>query len=323
MVLLISKKDMNMLKQLTGIAVLGLCAGQAMAQELTYAAGGIELEQYRQSGSGDELSITALSGEAELTFGNIFASFYASNYSMDDGPFDSLSEVSGSVGYMITPDVLVGAGLYYLTDGDGNDADGFEVFGQYETGQFGVAVRYLQPNTDESDFYFTQFMASAAVTPETEVFGVYESYGDTGEGTYYLGADYDAGSYFAGGYYAAYSEADFAFFGVDGGYRFNDQITASLGFQTIVGDSSIDYQAYKVGGSYEFIDGLSADAHFSMFGGDSGFEDVTAFGLSLTYEMGEQKRLDQRLFSDAKDDLGQGELAFIPFQQFGLIPFGI
>lgn len=316
-----------MLKNTTALTVAILVATPLAAQELTYATGSFEFERF---GDGDvELDISDLVAEGEYTIDQFVlgASVKNRNLSGNDGPSDlSVTTLRATVAYMVTPEVLVGAGVSNLSfdfDGFGptQDASGFEVFGQYETEQFAVAARYQKPDSDDDDFTWTLLAGEFAATPELTVSTVLETPNDE-DTAYHVAADFDAGQYFVRGYYASVQNTEEGILGASGGYRFNDQITLNAGFQTAVGDDDFDYSRYSIGGSYEIMDGVLASASYEAFSGEDDLSDVSGLTLAVSYTLGASKRVDTRLFEAARDDLSGGLFAYNPYTDFGLTGFG-
>lgn len=313
-----------MLKNTTALTVAILVATPLAAQELTYASGSLSFERLNVDGE-DALDIRDLEAAGEYTINQFVLGASIKNRDLSgDGPEFGLTTLRATAGYMVTPEILIGAGVSNLSfDGLGPDdsVNGYELFAQYQTDQFAVAARIQQPDTDEDDFSFTSFFAEYAVAPGLAVSGVAETLKDS-DTAYHVAADYDAGAYFVRGYYASVQDQDEGFLGASGGYRFNDQITLTAAFQTATGDDEIDYQKYSIGGSYEVMEGVVASASYDQFAGESEFSELSGLNFAISYEMGASKRVDNRLFDAARNDLSGGLLSINPYTDFGLLGFG-
>ncbi len=304
-----------MLRTLTFTAVAALMTGPVMADGVNYARLSYDFTNIGNDDFDDDVSL--LQGGVEYTTGQFLL---GADLQYVDTELEGIIESQAlsyalSGAYMITPEVLVGLGLNGtdveietdLGDFEG-DANGFEVFGQYQTSDFGVGVNVVSFDSDEDNLNTTiygEFSAASAVTLAgfASVDSEDEDNGGS-EGTdYYLSGDYEAGDVFARAYIAGNTDADAGIFGVRGHYDFAPQIRATASFATRTGDDASDVSFFTVGGGYEVVDGLWADANIGIVDGDDVAEDITRLQVALTYEIGDRKRLDRRLEQDAIDDV--------------------
>lgn len=314
-----------MIRTTLSIAALGVMAAPAFAQELTYGAFSLDYSVLSiEDSGGDELTNFDLQGDGEFTLDQFVLGAGISNDNFDDGDgFDFTVRILDLyAGYEITPEVLVGAGFTNTTvdfGGGDDDFSGYNLFGQYQTGAFGVAVNYNRPDQDFDDFEITTLFAEGEVAPGVTVGGIVESISDVDETGYFLSAEYDAGQIFGRAYYTSISDIDFGLYGLRGAYRFDDAISITGGVEAASGDDFIgEYTALSVGGAYEFAPGVAATARYTNIDVDGG-SGADAFAVGLTYEMGARKRLDRSMLDDATTDLETGILGVQPNVGFGLL----
>ena len=305
-----------MLRAILTTAVLAVLATPGFAQDLTF--GQVDLDYTNISADGGELDSTALNGDVEFEVNQFLLGASFNNQSLDSGMGSSLTflgyEAFGA--YMLTAETLVGAGLIGV-DFDGDDINGFEVFGQYRTDQFGVAINFSRLDDDGAEFDFTTLYGQAEVTPGVTLGAVVESVSETDGTVYVLSAEYDAGPIFARTYYDGFTDVDGGIFGVRGSYDFTDVISASASYQTSVDDFFGDFTAYTVGAGYEFTEGLYGDfavGRIDLGGGDEA--DLLQIGLS--FELGDRRRLDNQIDNAMRIDNEKGIGAFIPNVGFGI-----
>ncbi len=315
-----------MIKTSLTAAALGILAVPAFAQELTFGSFSLDYTKAAPEGGGSDLTSLDLQGEGEFTMNQFVFGAGLSNdkFEFDGGPEFTVRRLNAYAGYAITPEALVGAGFTNVNIADPVDDDfnGFDVFGQYQTGAFGVAVNYNRPDQDFDDVEITTFFAEAEVAPGVTLGGILESFSEVDENAYFLSAEYDAGQIFARAYYTSAEDADFAIYGARGEYRFDDAIAFTAGLETVSGDDfGPDYTSVSVGGSYEFAPGVAASARYSKI--DTDGEDADVLALGLTYEMGERQRLDRNMSEAAYDDLETGIFGLQPSYGFGIFAGGI
>ncbi|WP_333713258.1 hypothetical protein [Yoonia sp.] len=166
------------LRLVTTTALVCVSATFAGAQELSYAD--VSLSYDKLTADADELTELNLSGSVEGTFGQFYIGADLSSSSFDEGGADNLTLVnfSLSAGYFIVPDALIGVSVTGISLSDGSDTEsinGFDVFAQYDTGQFGVAASYARPDSDFEDFSITRLAAEADVMSGVTVGGIVET----------------------------------------------------------------------------------------------------------------------------------------------------
>ncbi len=308
-----------MIKTSITVAALSVLAVPAFAQEVTYGSFSLDYSNISPEDGGDvDVTTFDLEGKGEYTNGQflIGAGIANDKFEVEDDFEFAVRTLNVYAGYAITPEALVGAGYTSINlseDGFGDeDINGFDIFGQYQTGAFGVAVNYSRPDEDFDDFDITTFYAQAEVAPGVTLGGIVESVSDIDEKGYLLSAEYDAGQIFGRGYYASATEQDFAIFGARGAYRFDQAISLTGAFETTSGDDFFaDYTALSVGGEYAFAPGVAVSARFTNVDSDEGGS-ADIFALGLTYEFGARQRLDQNMTDAALDDLETGFVGFQP-----------
>ncbi|MFA8442792.1 hypothetical protein [Yoonia sp.] len=301
-----------MIKTSITVAALSVLAVPAFAQEVTYGAFSLDYSNISpEDGGADDITTFDLEGEGEYTNGQflIGAGIANDKFEVEDDFEFTVRTLNVYAGYAITPEALVGAGYTSINldeDGFGDeDINGFDIFGQYQTGAFGVAVNYSRPDEDFDDFDITTFYAQAEVAPGVTLGGIVESVSEIDEKAYLLSAEYDAGQIFGRGYYVSVTEQDFAVFGARGEYRFDQAISLTAGFESTSGDDFFDYTSLSVGGEYAFAPGVAVSARYTKIDADEGGSgDI--FALGLTYEFGARQRLDQKMADAAFDDLETG-----------------
>lgn len=317
-----------MIKTSIAFAALSVLAVPAFAQEVTYGSLSFDYTNIspENGGDGDSTSFV-LEGEGEYTNGRflIGAGIANDKFEFDDFFEFTVRTLDVYAGYAITPEALVGAGFANRNFDDGrfeDDVNGFDVFGQYQTDTFGVAINYSRPDEDFDDFDITTFYAQAEVAPGVTLGGIVESVSEIDEKAYLLSAEYDAGQIFGRGYYLSVTEEDFAIFGARGEYRFDQAISLTGGFETTSGDEFFEYTALSVGGEYAFAPGVAVSARYTNIDSDNG-GGGDAFALGLTYEFGTRQRLDRNMSDAASDDLETGFIGLQPDFGFGLLSGGL
>ncbi|WP_342071334.1 hypothetical protein [Yoonia algicola] len=316
-----------MIKTSIAFAALSVMAIPAFAQEVTYGSLSFDYTNTSpEGGSEDDATSVVLEGEGEYTNGQflIGAGITNDKFELEDFFEFTVRTLDVYAAYAITPEALVGAGYTNRNFDDGrfdDDINGFDVFGQYQTDAFGVAINYSRPDEDFDDFDITTFYAQAEVAPGVTLGGIVESISDIDGEAYLLSAEYDAGAIFGRGYYLSATEGDFAIFGARGAYRFDPAISLTGGFETTSGDDFFEYTALSVGGEYAFAAGVAVSARYTNIDSDNG-GGGDAFALGLTYEFGARQRLDRNMSDAASDDLETGFFGLQPNFGFGLLPSG-
>ncbi|KQI72755.1 hypothetical protein AN191_07035 [Loktanella sp. 5RATIMAR09] len=313
-----------MIKTSMTVAALSVLAIPAFAQELTYGAFDLDYTTFSSGDGGGDLTRFDLQGEGEFTLDQFVFGAGISNDKVDyeDGDEFTVRILDGYAGYEITPEVLVGAGFananidFFFGE---DDFSGYDLFGQYQTGAFGVAINYSRPDDEFDEIDITTLYAEGEVAPGVTVGGIFESFSEIDETSYFLSAEYDAGQIFGRAYYTSLTDVDFAVYGVRGAYRFDDAISINGGVEAVSGDDFIsEYTALSIGGEYAFAPGIAATARYTSIDTEFGGE-TDAFAIGLSYEMGASKRLDRNMMDDAKTDLETGFFGAQPSLGFGLL----
>jgi len=298
-----------MLKSTTAILAIVIAAGPAFAQELVFGSAGFEYTNLTDGT--DDLDVRVLDGEVEFAYGQFMfgAQLANQNFSFSGSPDETVTGFRGYGAYAIMPEVLVGAGLNTV-DYDGDDISGYEVFGQYQTAQFGVGLTYIVPDNDDDDFSITTLVGEAEVTPGVTVGAAYEDYSEIDESFYYLSAEYQDGPVFVRGYYTSITDVDGSLFGVRGSYDVTDMIHVSADLQK--GDDFFggDLTAFAVGAGYEFTEGFTVDASVGRLDGEG--QEIDLIQVGITYELGQRARLDSKVFDAVREDRARGIGAIIP-----------
>lgn len=299
-------------------ALVAAVAAPAMAQELTFGDFSGAYDLYTVDD--DSITVFRLNGEVEFTVDQFVlgAGLDSETFTPEGSDSISISNYFASAGYMPIDGVLVGAeltGTRFASGGDSDSIDGYGLFAQYQADQFGVAVRYSIPVSEEEEFSTITYFGQAAVTPEVAVSAIVETANEVDERFYMLRAEYEAGPIDATAYYAAVTDVDGSLFGVNLAYQVNNQLRVLADYQTTSDGIFGDSNAYSIGGGYQVADSVWIDGTLGQLSGDG--EDVTTFGLEVSYEIGGQKRLDRALLSAAQDDFGSGVLGISPFSTFG------
>lgn len=292
-----------MIRIFSTTAIIALISGAASADGLTYGYGSYEFSNYSaESGDAD---VSHFVGAMEYEVNQFLLSADFNRLSLSSGGIsDSTSFYSVGAAFKATPDILVGAGLTGVA-GDGDDANGFEVFGQYSTSQFGVALNVAKPS-DEFDDVLTTIYGTYQATPDLD-FGVsvQQNSEQDDETRYELSAGYARGPIDVRGYYDAFSEFDAGFFGIHGTYDVTPDIRVLAGYQAIVGDDvGFDLSAYRIGGGYQVAQTVWVDVFFGQIMGDA--SDLDRLGIQLTFETGGRQRIDNTFAQNNIDDQTAG-----------------
>ena len=313
---------------LTTASVIGLCAVQASAQGLTYADANFDYTTYNGDG-GIELNSTDFDGEIEYQLDSLYGNLFARSSNIDGefGPDGvTVTEFGAAAGYFVLPEVLVGIGGQSIsidTGGGDESLSGYDVFAQYDNGQYAGAINYSVLEADGNEVDFLRFFGEAEVMPGVGVDFMYETSDELydGEGVYAIGGTYGAGPINVRGYLLSFTDADAeSFYGLNASYAFGSGLSAGAGYEAST-DSDFDYSSLFIEAGYEFMPGVSVSGHAGRI--SLGETEVDTLGLSLSYEMGEQTRVDRRAEARVRDDLSKGYLGLLPDFGIGLIGFGI
>jgi hypothetical protein len=309
-------------KFFTTTAIVTLLAAPAFAQEITFGQGGLSYDLIWDDSN--DASSVGLNGEVEYSFDQFLFGANVNSQTFDIGSDGSVQNYGAFAAYAGIDNVLVGAGLTGFsidTPGPNGSENGYEVFGQYTTGQFSFAANYRMPVADEDDLALTSLYGEASVTPDITLGAVIETQIDVDETIYHVSADYAGGPISGRAYYFDVTDVDGAILGLEGAYAINNMFSVSAAIQSadLFGD---DFTAYSVGGSYVVSDGFTVDASIGQF--SEGSNDIMSFGLAVNYEIGSQQRLDRRLSDAARADIRAGFGLVAPTLDFTIFPgFGI
>ena len=326
-----------MVRLLTTTALLGLAAVPAIAQDIAYFGAEISSNTYTSDGTDEELSGLDLNGELEYTINEFYvgASLSSGQFDLSFGPEFQTQSYALSAGYMPMSGVLVGASVGRLELSQGaveQTIDMFDVFAQYDTGQYAGAILYTELDTDFQDYAITQFFGRAEVTSGVTLGLIYENakseFGPTESTnkTYHISADYASGPVFARGYVVgldsafSFDDEDTTIFGLRGAYDIGSGFSAVAQYEFSDTFQGSEYNSYAIGGSYVLLDGLSVDASFGRLDVEGSETDFLALGL--TYDMGSQIRIDKGMLKDARDDTEFGPLGIFPSFGPSLAPLG-
>lgn len=290
-----------MFRSITMTAVAALMAAPAFADGVNYARLSYDYSYYEDDS--DDLDLGLLQGSVEYEVSQFLLSAEVLNFSRDGDNVETFYSASGA--YIFTPEALAGIGVFGSNPEVGDSTSGFEVFGQYETPQFGAAINVSQADTDEDNITTTLY-GEAAVAPGVKL-GASLSTQSEFDGTgYSLIAEYDEGPIFGRATIDSNSEDDGGLFGVRASYDITPQIRAAAAYQTSYGDDFVDLSVFAIGGGYQVVEGLWVDASFGVIDGDVFADEVNHVQASVTYELGTQKRIDDRFQQAALDDIQAG-----------------
>lgn len=290
-----------MFRSITMTAVAALLAGPVFADGVNYTRLSYDFTNY-DSDFGLEGDASLLQGTVEYEISQFLLSADILNLDFD-GSSSTAYGVAGA--YMFTPEALAGLGVFGNDPDSGDNTTGFEVFGQYETAQFGVGLNVTKDDTDE-DNVTTTLVGEAEVTSGVTLGASVATESESDGTDYVLSADYDLGPIEARAAVSGTSEDDGGLFGVRGSYEFTPQFRASASYQTSYGDDLVDESVFTVGGGYQIVDGLWFDANYGIIDSDDYSDDIDRIQATLTFETGTQKRIDRRFSQASIDDLQAG-----------------
>ncbi|WP_108815901.1 hypothetical protein [Loktanella sp. Alg231-35] len=291
-----------MLRLLTTTAVIAAITVPAAAQQLTY--GNVEFEISRLDADGDEITSKVLESDVEFSANQFLFGAEVKNQSLELGGSDAtITNYNAFGAYRVVPEFMIGAGLNGI-DLDGSDVNGYEVFAQYTTPQFGVAVNYNNPDSDDDDFTLTTGYIEGQIATTVTLGAVIESFNDVDNKYYALTAEYDDGPIFARAYYNAITDVDGGLFGVRGAYGVTDTVDVIASLERGSEDFFGDLTAYSIGADYMISEGFSVDGSI----GQLEFESSSAqfVQLGVTYEVGERMRLDRKVNDALREDRSKG-----------------
>lgn len=298
------------MKVLTTTALIALISAPAMAQELTYGAGSFDYDLL--AFGGDELVTGVAEGDIEYTYNQMLFGAALQNQSLDSGggSEDSFLSYDAFAGYMPTAETLFGLGITGASVNGENELSGYEAFGQYDNGQYAAALVYEMPDSDMEDLSIAGIFGQAALTPDVKVGAIVQTVSEVDPTFYYLSAEYDAGPVFVRGYYNGITDIDGAFYGVRASYDINKDFFAMA---DVGGASEFfggNFNHYSVGAGYRINDAFVVDASFGQM--ELASNQIDTFHASLSYEIGQRKRLDTAMADAVRNDLSRGIGSFSP-----------
>ena len=281
-----------------------LTASTAMADGVNY--GRLSYDFTRFENDDNELDLGLFQGAIEYQVSEFLLFGDLNTLSLDnDGIEADLTTVKAGAGYILSPEALIGAGIL-RTSVEDEDFDGFEVFGQYQTAQFGVGLNISVPDTDFDDETVTQFFGEYAVAPGIDLGVSLASYSEFDGTDYKLSGDYAQGPIAARAFLTGNTDADRSVFGLRGSYAFSDQIRAAAAFDTLSDDENdIEANFFSLGGGYKITEGVWVDADYGVLSVDDQ-DEVDRLQLAVTFETGNRTRIDDRFGQDATDDNQSG-----------------
>lgn len=280
-------------------ATATLVAGSATAEGISYIRLSYDYQAHTGAFGDPTLGFFQSTVDYELNDFVLGASFDNTSVSSDadDGDFQ---DYSVSAAYVLSPEILGGAGFLQRSSDAGNST-AFELFGQYVTDSFGVAANHTLLEDDESQtVLFAEYVLSEGL-----VLGAILISESASDGTgYQISADYAAGSIDARAFVTGDSEVDGNVFGARAHYEFGGSFRVGAGFENISG-AAFDDRTIQVGAGYTFTDGVWVDASV----GQIDLEDsstVDFLRLLVTYETGDRARLDNTMAQRSSDDIWAG-----------------
>ncbi len=292
-----------MLRLLTIAAVTAAIAVPATAQNLTY--GNAQLELNRLESDGDEISSNILEGDVEFSADQFLfgAEVKWQDLEFSGGSGGEITNYSAFGAYSVIPEFMIGAGLNGI-DFDGSDISGYELFAQYTTPQFGVAVNYNNPDSDNDDFYLTTAYVEGQVAPAVTLGAVVEAFNNVDDKFYALTAEYDDGPVFARAYYNGITGVDGGLFGVRGAYGVTDMVDVTASVERGSEDFFGDLTTYWIGAEYMISEGLAVDGAIGQL--EIGSTTAQFIQLGVSYEVGERMRLDRKVNDALREDRSKG-----------------
>lgn len=293
-------------------SILAFISSGALAQEITYVDLSYTFNQLETGG--DEITDNRLEGMVEYTTGQILLSGDLEYRTISPGSGDvSIYDLAVGAAYMVTPQALVGAGVRTAgSDQAGTEnINGWDVFAQYVEPTFGVAIAVLDTDADDDETLTTGY-GEYTVRPGLDLGIQISKFSDADSTNFHLSADYAMGVVDLRGYYQGNSEDDTGIIGLRGHYLVSSDIRLGASYQTVVGSDATDFDAYTINGGYQISEGVWIDA---LYGGLSGFgsDDIDRIEVGITFETGNQRRMDQRMDEEERQDIraGIGALFFL------------
>lgn len=206
-----------------------------------------------------------------------------------------------SAAYKITPEVLAGFGVLRYEGSPDDPVNGFEAFGQYQAADFALGLNITQQDVDSDNITTTAFgdlVVAEGVTIGLSVVAQSE-FEETGSR---ISVDYALGPVTARAFVTGDSYNNGGRYGVRGSYAFTPQIRVSAGYAASYGDDFRESYTYRVGAGYQIVDGLWFDANYGQRDVDFDPLDGEFVQAMLSYEIGNQTRIDRRFRQAAIDD---------------------
>ena len=290
-----------MLRSLSLTAAAAILAGPAMADGINYALIGYNYTNISADGV-EDLNMGDLQGAVEYEFSQFLLSADVRHVNVEvDSESSSATVYAFGAAYMLSPEALVGLEVLGVEPEDGDSTTGYGVFGQLQTAQYALGVHVSQQDSDQDNIttnIYGEFVTSDALTLGVQVNSESEFDGTTS----YFSADYEQGAIEARTFIISNNEVDGGLFGLSASYQFSAQFRVSAAYQTLYGEDTDDADAFSVGGGYQITDGMWIDASYGQIGGDTYIDGIEIIQASLTYELGDRKRLDRRFAQAAIDD---------------------
>ena len=294
---------------LSSAAVFALIASPAAAQELIY--GSFDYDFSRFSTDSTDADSSLVQGDVEFGYDQFYFGLDVSSQNVDFGGGDgTIRNYRLSGGFMPTAETLIGADITGVDIEGSNELNGYGVFGQYRTGQYGVALNYNVPESDDDDFTVTSLFGEFAATPTITISAAIDSFSEVDENFYIIGANYEDGPIFARIYHNGVTDIDASLVGVRGHYDFTNAVRVSAAFETASDFFFGDTNSYSIGAGYEFTDGFRVDGAIGRV--EEGGEEADLVSFALSYDIGTPKRLDLEMQDMFRDDRRSGIGAIVP-----------
>ena len=290
-----------MLRSLSLTAAAAILAGPAMADGINYALIGYDYTNISADGV-EDLNTGNLQGAVEYELSEFLLSADVRHVTVEiDSESSSATVYAFGAAYMLSPEALVGLEVLGVEAEDADATTGYGVYSQFQTAQYALGVHVSQQDSDQDNIttnIYGEFVTSDALTLGVQVNSESEFDGTTS----YFSADYEQGAIEARTFIISNNEVDGGLFGLSASYQFSAQFRVSAAYQTLYGEDTDDADAFSVGGGYQITDGMWIDASYGQIGGDTYIDGIEIIQASLTYELGDRKRLDRRFAQAAIDD---------------------
>uniref|UniRef100_UPI0035C79C79 hypothetical protein n=1 Tax=Yoonia sp. TaxID=2212373 RepID=UPI0035C79C79 len=306
----------------------GLIALPVYAQELTYGTATFEIEALEDKDQGIDYDIMAFDGAFEYQINQFVLGGALAGQSIEAsiGLSQDLRRIGGFAAYQITPEILVGLGFDDVETKIDNGFGDFTIqndvvsgFAQYQNENFGVAVARRNVKNESFEFDVTSYFGEVRIGDNFTAGAVVEAYTDSDEQIYHLSADFVSGPWAARGFYTSASYLDGGYFGLRGEYTFGSGVAVIAGYDDSSDDLFIgDFSSASIAANYQFNDALSAQATYKLFqlGND---DEVQSLGVTLDYQFGMSKRLDEKMYRAIRDDLSQSPAVEQPNYGYGML----